>query len=264
LPKSPEIHPTAIVAPDARIGDDSRIGPYVIIESDVALGARCQVHAFAVIKSFTEMGDDNVIHERCTLGGAPQHLRYGGEETHLKIGSGNTFRESVTAHRAFVPGESTTIGSHNLLMVDAHVAHDCRVGDHNIFANGTALAGHVEVGDHVVLGGGAMVHQWCHIGRHAMVGAMSAVRQDVLPFSKTSGFPARTLGTNAVGLKSAGFSREDMALIKRALHILFRKGQSREDNLAALRAVGSPHTDLIVDFVQSSRRGICRLGSASK
>src|ERR687890_640597 len=217
-----EIHPTAVVSPGARLAEDVRVGPYVVIEDEVVVGDGCVIGAHSVVKQFTTLGRRNRVYEHAVLGGEPQDVKFKGERSRLLIGDDNLIREGVTLHRANGEGEATLIGSRNFLMIGVHVAHNCVVGDDNVFANGVALAGHVTVEDHAFLASNVGAHQFVRFGRYAMVGGKTKVIQDVLPFFTTDGNPARVRGLNTIGLRRGGFSTEARAALKRAYQILFR------------------------------------------
>ena len=168
-----EIHPTAIVSPNASIARGVRVGPYAVIEDEVVVGAGCEIGAHAVVKRFTTLGERNRVHEHATLGGEPQDVKFRGERSALLIGDDTLIREYATLHRASGEGEATRVGSRNFLMVGTHVAHNCEVGDDNVFANGAALAGHVVVEDHAFLASNVGAHQFVRFGRYAMVGGKS-------------------------------------------------------------------------------------------
>ena len=187
-----QIHPSAIVAATAELGDNNRIGAYAIVEDDVHLGSDNVIAAHAVVKCGTRMGDGNRVYEHAVIGGAPQHLKFTDESivTLTEIGNDNVFREAVTINRGYIEGKATIIGDGNYLMTSAHIGHDCEVGNQNVFANASALAGHVILGEHVFVSGGVMIHQFTHVGSYAMLGGNSKITQDVLPFMITDGNPA--------------------------------------------------------------------------
>lgn len=255
------IHPTAVVDPRAELGPDVEIGPYAIIEGPVRLGARVQVQAHGAVKGQTEIGADSRIFSFACIGGDPQDLKYRGEPTRLVVGERNTFREFSTANRGTAAGEAITrIGDDNLFMANTHVAHDCVVGNHCVFANSVAVAGHVIIQDRVVLGGLAAVHQFGRIGRCAMVGGGGMAAQDVPPFTIAQGDRARLVGLNVVGLRRAGFSREVMSALKGAYRELFQSGMPLRIAAEQVRAFYSDVPEVIemVDFLETSQRGICR------
>jgi UDP-N-acetylglucosamine acyltransferase len=249
------VHPTAIVAPGARLGRDVIVGPYAIVEDDVTIGDGTEIRAHAVIKRFTTLGAGNRVYEGAVVGGEPQDLSFKGLRSRVVIGDRNTIREGVTISRSTVEGGATVVGSDCFLMAGVHLAHDNRVGDRVIMANGVALAGHVHVADHAVIGGGAMAHQFVRIGRLAMVGGLSAVHQDCLPFVTTDGLPARALGLNVIGLRRAGFSPAQRSAVKRAFRVLARSGLPLAEALERLDALGDPLADEIAAFVRGSKRG---------
>ncbi len=178
------IHPLALVSPQAKLGNNVIIGPFSIVEPDVTIGDDCTLAGRVVIKNGTTLGANNTVHEGAVLGGCPQHTRMPERLGRLAIGSHNVFRENCTVHRALHEGTETTIGSHNLLMVGVHVAHDCAVGDNLVFANNALLGGFVTVGDRAFISGAVAVHQFCRVGRLAMVGGCARVVQDLyrLPY----------------------------------------------------------------------------------
>ncbi len=255
------IHATAVVDSRAELGVDVEIGPYAVIEGKVQLGDRVQVQSHAVVRGQTTIGADSRIFSFACVGGDPQDMKYRGEETALVVGQRNVFREHVTANRGTSHGGGVTrIGNDNLFMANAHVAHDCVVGDHCVFANSVAIAGHVLVQDRAVLGGLAAVHQHGRIGRCSMVGGGGMAAQDVPPFTIAQGDRARLVGLNVVGLRRAGFTREVMSALKTAYRELFQAGMPLRIAAEQVRAFYSdvPEVIELVDFLESSQRGICR------
>ena len=258
----PAVHETAVVAKGARLGRGVKVGPYAVIGSDVVLGPRTIVEAHAVIDGDTHLGEGNHVFPFASIGLAPQDLKFGGEKTRVRIGDRNVFREGVTIHRGTAGGGGLTeIGSLNLFMAQAHVAHDCRVGSQTIFANAATLAGHVSVDDFATVGAFSAVHQFCRVGRHAFLGGFTVATMDVLPYSKTVGNrPACLFGPNVMGLKRRGFSAEAIAAIRRAYRILMRSGLGATEALARIEAeegVGDrEEVRVLVDFVRTAKRGV--------
>jgi UDP-N-acetylglucosamine acyltransferase len=153
------------------------VGAFSIIGPDVTIGARTIIEPHAIIAGPTSIGADNHIFQFASLGGAPQDKKYKGEPTRLEIGDRNVFRECCTLNRGTTHDRGVTrIGSDNLFMAYAHVAHDCTVGNQTVFANCAMLGGHVEVGDWVILGGLTAVHQFSRLGAHAFLGGGSRSR----------------------------------------------------------------------------------------
>jgi len=253
-----QIHPTAIVSSNARLGAGAAVGPYAVIEDDVDIGDNCQIAAHVVIKRFSRLGARNRVFEHAVLGGEPQDVKFGGETSYLEIGDDNLIREFSTFHRASGEGETTRVGSRNFFMVGMHVAHNCLIGDDNIFANEVALAGHIEIEDHVFVSNNVGAHQFVRMGRYAMVGGKSKIVQDVLPFFITDGNPPRVRGLNSVGLRRAGFSSEARSALKRGYQVLFRNGLSLEDAVLELEQIEDPHVAHLVRFIKRSKRGFHR------
>ena len=177
------IHPTAVIAPGARLDSTVEVGPYAVIGPRVTIGPGTTVGPHAVIEGRTRIGAGNRIFQFASVGAQPQDLKYAGEDTELQLGDQNLVREFTTLHIGTSGGGGVTrIGNRNLFMAYAHVAHDCQVGSDCVLANAATLGGHVEIGDHVILGGLAAVHQFTRIGQHAFVAGGSMVVMDVSPF----------------------------------------------------------------------------------
>ncbi|GAA0815918.1 acyl-ACP--UDP-N-acetylglucosamine O-acyltransferase [Colwellia sp. D2M02] len=254
------IHPQAIIAPGAVIGENVTIGPWTYIASNVVIGDNCNISSHVVINGPTTIGKGNRIFQFASIGEDCQDLKYAGEPTELIIGDNNIFRESCTIHRGTAQDNSLTqIGSNNLFMAYTHVAHDCVVGNHCIMANNASIAGHVHVGNHVIIGGMAGVHQFCHIGQHSFVAANALVLKDVPAYVMASGQPAKPFGLNSEGLKRRGFAKETILNIKRAYKAVYRKGLSLEDALSSIDE--QDQSDELLAFsesIKASTRGIIR------
>ena len=228
------VHPLACVSPHANLAAGTEVGPFAVIEAGVNIGPNCRIAAHAVIKCGTSLGADNQVGENAVLGGQPQHIAPPEETGQLKIGDGNAFREHVTLHRAMHAGQTTLIGDGNLLMVNAHVAHDCVVGNEVILANNVMLGGHVQIADRAYLGGAVGVHQHCRIGSLAMVGGQARVTRDVPPFVMVDGETSCLVGLNKVGLRRAGYSTDDVAQLKEAYRFIYRSGLAWAEMLEQL------------------------------
>ncbi|HEX5960642.1 MAG TPA: acyl-ACP--UDP-N-acetylglucosamine O-acyltransferase [Rhodanobacteraceae bacterium] len=255
------VHPTAIVAADARLADDIAVGPYTVIGAGVEIDVGCRVGAHALIQGQTRIGRDNRIDAYASIGGDPQDKKYRGERSELVIGEGNTFHEFVTINRGTAEGGGVTrIGDDNWVMAYVHVAHDCQIGSHTIFANNATLAGHVEIGDWVVLGGFAGVHQFCKIGAHAFAAMYSAINRDVPPFIYVAGQFAEPRGVNAEGLKRRGFDTQRIAAIKRAYRTLYMSHKTLGEARAALAGQADASEDVraFCDFIDRSERSLVR------
>ena len=230
------IHPTAIIDPGARIGEDIEIGPNVIVESDVVIGDRCRLMAGAVIHRYTEMGPENVVGPYCVLGGLPQDLGFDpNTPTYLRIGSGNIFREYVTLSRATAEGGATTLGDGGYFMTHTHVGHDCSIGNRVIMANSAAIAGHCEIHDGANLSANCMVHQFCWVGRLAMMRGLSGASCHIPPFVTVREVNLAA-GLNVVGMRRAGFDAEQRDQVKAAYRLLYRSGLTPAAALAEMDA----------------------------
>jgi UDP-N-acetylglucosamine acyltransferase len=184
-------------------------------------------------------------------------LKYHGEPTRLRIGDRNIFREHVTVHRSNTDAEDTRIGSHNFFMAHCHVGHNARVADHVIIANGALLGGHVTVEDWAFVSGNCLVHQFVRVGTLALMQGGAAISKDLPPYCVARGDNG-ICGLNAVGLRRAGFKAGERLELKRLYHLLFRSGQKLSAATAAARKeFTSDVARALLDFVISSRRGIC-------
>lgn len=257
------IHPTAIVDASAKLGVGVHVGAYAVIEGSVEIGDHCTIDTHAVVHSRVHMGPGNRVHPHAVLGGLPQDLGFDPDrETFVEIGQGNVFREGVTISRATAMGGATRVGSHNYLMNNAHIGHDCLIGDHNVMASGATLGGHVHVGDRIFFGGGVMVHQFCRIGSYAILQGLAGINKDVIPFTLVGGRPGKHYRLNLVGLRRDGIDGERL----RAISTAFRRLRARE-NLEGL-----PDTEelsyLRCWLAEPSKRGclafFARQGTASE
>ena len=257
---SAEIHPTAIVAQSASIGEGASVGACAVVGEDVSLGPECVVLAHAVLQGPITAGGANKFYSFSSVGSDPQDLKYRGERTELTIGSGNTFREFVTVNRGTAGGGGVTrIGDGNLFMAYAHVAHDCQVGSNTIFANGATLAGHVVVEDCATVGAFSAVQQMCRVGAHAFIGGYSVITRDALPFVKSVGERnAASYGINSIGLKRKGFSEEAIISLKRAYRILKQPGLNTSQALEKIASElpASQEVTELVEFIRKAGKGV--------
>src|SRR5215207_3315339 len=255
------IHQTAIVAPGAKIGEGCHVGPFCTIGEGVALGSRVRLDSHVVVDGRTTIGDDTHVFPFASIGLAPQDLKYAGEPTATEIGKRNQIREFVTVHRGTAGGgELTKIGDDNLLMAQAHVAHDCRLGNEIIMANAATLAGHVEIADRANVGAYSGVHQFCRIGYEAFVGGYSVVVKDAPPFAIIQGNHAKCYGLNRVGMKRRGYSKDTIEKLHRAYHMLL---SAKLNTTQALEKIKEEITDCaeveyLIEFIESSKRGVVK------
>ncbi|MCH8967213.1 MAG: acyl-ACP--UDP-N-acetylglucosamine O-acyltransferase [Planctomycetes bacterium] len=257
------IHPTAIVDSQARIGRDVEIGAFCVVGADVTLGDRCKVHHHVTIEGDTTIGEACEIFPQAVIGMRPQDIKYAGERTQLDIGSGNTFREMVTVHPGTANGGGITrIGDGNLILIGAHVAHDCHIGSGCIIANYVQFAGHVRVEDNVNVGGHSAVHHFVTVGKHAFIGGMTRVAADVPPFMvvvAARGTRSEIRMVNGVGLERGGYSHENISALKMAFMKLFSR-RARMDGKAIRDRVQeilhteplNPHVKYLCEFLMRS------------
>jgi UDP-N-acetylglucosamine acyltransferase len=251
------IHPTAIIHPQAKLDATAQIGPYAVIDANVELGAHCVVGPHAYLTGATRIGSHNKFHAGCVIGDAPQDLKYQDEPTRVRIGDHNVFREHATVHRATTAEGETVIGSHNFLMANSHVGHNCQLSDHVIIANGALLGGHVTVQDRAFISGNCLVHQFTRVGTLAIMQGGSAISKDLPPFTIARGDNG-ICGLNAIGLRRAGFNSEQRLELRKLYHALFRGEHNWQMTLAESRKnFNSPAAKTLLDFVAEARRGLC-------
>jgi UDP-N-acetylglucosamine acyltransferase len=257
-----EIHPQAVVAPDAKLGAGVKVGAYAVVGESAELGDGCVLHAHAMVQGPAKFGRHNVFHPFCVIGGDPQDYTYGGERTELIVGDNNIFREYVTVSRGTKKGGGTTfLGSGNFLLAYAHIGHDCRIGDQTLFVNGATLAGHVTVQDFATIGAFCPVHQFCRIGRYAYVGASTVITQDVPPYSKVvTTRETKSYGVNSIGLERKGFSKKRMRTLQQAFRLLNRSKLNTSQALAEIRKTLANSDDVqeLIQFIESAERGIVK------
>ncbi len=257
-----QIHSTAIIEQGARLGEGAVIGPYCCVGGMVELGDGVRLHSHVVVAGKTTIGPNTHVYPFASIGHPPQDLKYKGEESELVIGANNVIREHATMNPGTAGGGMITrIGNNCLFMVGAHVAHDCDIANHVIMANNATLAGHVAVDDFAILGGLSAVHQFCRIGRHAMIGGMSGVENDVIPYGSVTGNRARLDGLNIVGLRRRGFSRSEVAAMRKAYRLLFAQEGTMAERLEDVAEMYRDNVAVmeIVGFIRSdSSRAICQ------
>ena len=256
-----KIHPQAIVEEGAKIGAEVVIGPFCIIGSDVEIGDRTVLHSHIVVKGHTKIGCDNQIFQFASIGEANQDLKYNGEPTKTIIGDRNRIRESVTIHRGTVQGGGVTrIGDDNLLMINAHIAHDCQIKNRCILANNATLAGHVELDDFVIVGGMSAIHQFVVVGAHVMLGGGSMVSQDVPPYVMAQGNHAQPFGVNLEGLKRRGFDKPALHAIRNVYKLIYRSGKTLDEVIPEIERIAETEASVsfFLSFFKRWTRGIIR------
>lgn len=260
---SSRIHPTAIIESGAQLHETVEVGPYAIVGAGVSIGAGTKIGAHAVIQGQVTLGQENVIFPGVVIGLEPQDYAYKGDVSQVIIGDRNHLREYVTVHRATQSEAVTRIGNDNLLMVNAHVGHNCQIEDRVTIANGVSLGGYAHIESRAVIGGMAGIHQFVRVGQLSMVAAMSRITRDVPPFMMVEGYPPRVRGLNKVGLQRNGI--EDMAALKAAYRLLYFSNEPYRENLARLRQQNGHGSvaqlcHFLQESLQPSRRGAISAG----
>jgi UDP-N-acetylglucosamine acyltransferase len=256
---SAQVHPTAIVSTEATVADGVRIGPYTVVEGPVTIGPDCNVGPHVHLVGPLVLGRGNLVGTGTVIGTDPQHLGYQGQPTRTEIGDSNVFREHVTVHRGSHVEGVTRIGHKNYFMAHAHVAHDCKVANECILANAVLLGGHCELQDRVFMSGSSAIHQFVRMGRLSLLTGLEGVSKDVVPFV-TVRDRFTLLGVNAIGMRRAGFSPDDIRVAREAFRILYRSDLMLSTAIERLATdLGShPIAAEMLRFIHGSRRGIMR------
>lgn len=254
-----QISPLAFVHPEAKLGDGNIIGPFCYIDRNTAIGDGNVMQNSVTINYGARIGSGNEIFPGASISTKPQDLKFRGEDSICEVGDNNSIRENVTISRGTASKGTTVVGNSNLLMENMHIAHDCIIGSHCIIGNSTKFAGEVTVDDHAIISAEVLIHQFCHIGGYVMVQGGSRTSQDIPPYIIAGKEPIRYAGVNLVGLRRRGFSNEQIDQIHTAYRLLYSKGliaEGIEEIKKNLKV--SEDIKYIIDFVESSKRGIIR------
>lgn len=254
-----QIHPLAVVDPEAKLGDGNVIGPFCVIDKNVVIGNNNKFLNSVTIHYGARIGDNNEFFPGASISTKPQDLKFKGEETTCEIGDNNSIRENVTISRGTASRGKTVVGNGNLLMENMHVAHDCIIGNGCIIGNSTKFAGEVEVDDCAIISATCLFHQFCRVGSYIMFQGGSRTSQDIPPYVIAGKEPVRYAGVNIIGLRRRGFSNETIEAIHDAYRIIYAQGVLK-DGIAEARAKypNVQEVENICSFIESSKRGIIR------
>ena len=248
------------IHPDAKIGKDVTISPFVTIYEDVVIGDGTYIHPNVTLYPGARIGKNCKIFPGVTVAAVPQDLKFNGEYTTAEIGDNTTLRECVTVHRGTASKGRTVVGNNCLLMAYCHVAHDCELGNNLIISHATQLAGEVVIDDNTVIGGGTLVHQFTHIGSYAMIQGGTPVNKDIPPYVMAARSPISFVGLNIVGLRRRGFTNEQIATLQEIYRRIFNSDSNMTDALNAIEAEipASPERDYVLSFIRNSSRGVIK------
>ena len=254
-----QISPLAYVHPEAILGDTNIIGPFCYIDRDTVIGDNNVLQNSVTINVGARIGNGNEIFPGASLSTKPQDLKFKGETTTCQIGDGNSIRENVTISRGTASKGKTIVGNNNLLMENMHIAHDCVVGNNCIVGNSTKFAGEVTIDDNAIISATVLTHQFCKIGSYVMIQGGCRFSQDIPPYIIAGKEPTKYCGINLVGLRRRGFSNELIESIHEAYRLLYSKGVLKEGIEEIKKNLQiTPEIQYIIDFVESSKRGIIR------
>ncbi len=255
-------HPSSFIDPDAVIGENVEIGPFVVVEAGAVIGNGCRLEGHSQVLGGVRLGENCVVGHNAVIGGDPQDFKFSRKiKSGVEIGNGTMIRENVTVHRGSREGSVTRIGMSNFLMAASHVGHDVQMGDHNVLANNCLLGGEVHIGSRNFFGGGSAFHQFVRVGDLSMVKGLTSISQDVPPFVMASD-SNQVRGLNVVGMTRAGFTQEQRNGVKKAFNHMYRAGLNLSQALeAADKLSWSDEGKQFIDFFRNaSSKGVCRLG----
>ena len=255
-----QISPLAFVHPEAKLGDNNVIGPFCYIDKNTVIGDNNVFQNSVTINYGARIGNNNEILAGASISTKPQDLKFKGEDTICEIGDNNSIRENVTISRGTASKGTTIVGNNNLLMENMHIAHDCVIGNGCIIGNSTKFAGEVIVDDFAIVSATVLIHQFCRIGSYVMVQGGSRTSMDIPPFVIAGKEPIRYAGLNIIGLRRRGFSNEIIELIKEAYNIIYNGTGTRAEAIQQIKDTlqMTPEIQYIIDFVESSERGIIK------
>jgi UDP-N-acetylglucosamine acyltransferase len=252
------IHPTALVNPAAKLGENIIVGPYALIEADVEIGDDCIIGPHAVIYNGARIGNRVKIFQGASVANFPQDLKFAGEKSVFIIGNDTIIREFATLHRGTKETGKSSVGKNCLIMAYGHVAHDCSIGDNCIIANAVQIGGHCHIEDWVIIGGSTPVHQFSLIGEHSMIAGGIRITQDVPPYILTAHTPASFAGLNVIGLRRRGFKNEDIQILKEAFGYLYSKSLNVSQAVEVMKSKfgENVYVQKLIEFLGKSKRGI--------
>ena len=254
-----QIHPLAVVDPEAKLGDNNIVGPFCVINKDVVIGDNNRFLNGVTIHEGARIGNDNEFFPGSSISTKPQDLKFKGEITTCEIGNNNSIRENVTISRGTASKGKTVIGNGNLLMENMHVAHDCVIGNGCIIGNSTKFAGEVEIEDYAIISATCLFHQFCKVGSYVMFQGGSRTSQDIPPYVIAGKEPIRYAGVNLIGLRRRGFSNDVIETIHDTYRIIYFKGVIKDGIMEArAKYPDSKEVDYICSFIETSKRGVIR------
>lgn len=250
-----KISKLAYVDPEARIGDNVVIDPFVYIEGNVVIGDNCHIRPNAVIRSGARIGNNNQIHEGSIIAATPQDFRWKGEDSLVIIGDNNTIREHVIINRSIFPGEATRIGNNSFVMAQSHIGHDSNIGDYCVLGNAVKIAGDVNIGDFTILSSNALVHERCDVGSYCLIKGGCRVNNHVPPFTIMAHNPIEYKGVNSFVLRRCNKSETAIDEIASAYRHVYASNTSVFNALRRIKVDVDdiPEKQEIIKFIEDHK-----------
>ena len=245
------------ISPNAKIGKNCKIFPFVYIEDDVVIGDNCIIFPFVSICDGTRMGNNNKVHQGSVIAALPQDFDFRGEKSECIIGDNNIIRENVVINRATHIGGKTVLGNDNVLMEGAHISHDTKVGNRCVIGYGTKIAGDCEIQDGVIFSSSVIENAKTRVGRGAMIQAGTTFSKDVPPYiicTKRSEYG----GVNFTMGRVYGVEEKTLKHIANAYRLLFLTQTSVFDatNQIEQQVPDGPEVRNIISFLRTTKLGI--------
>lgn len=253
------VHPTAIIAPEAEVAQGAHVGPYCVISGRVKLAHGVRLMEHVSISGPAEIGQGTTIYPFATIGHPPQDLKFGPDSitAGVRIGRDCQIREHVSVHAATGNEHPTTLGDRVFMMATSHIGHDATVGNDAILVNGALVGGHAKLGDGVNMAGASTVAQHTRVGRLAFISGNSGTSTDVPPFCVLI-YRNQLEGINLVGMRRAGIPREHITRTRQAFRDVLRKPLQKAEMLERLAELAEdcPPVQEIHDFIAEAKRPI--------
>tara|TARA_A100000171_G_C2130825_1_gene146588 strand:- start:1017 stop:1823 length:807 start_codon:yes stop_codon:yes gene_type:complete len=258
-----QIHASAIVEGDVKLGEGVEIGPFCVVRGDVTLAEGVRLLSGVSLQGPVSIGKNTIVYPGAAIGYEPQDYKFkpGSATAGVVIGEDSILREHVTVHAASNEHTPTKIGNRTMMMVGSHAGHDVTVGDDVVIVNATLLAGHTVVQDRVTMSGSVLVHQHCRIGRQAMCSGGSILTGDVPPYCMSAG-RNMIVGLNMVGMRRSGMPKEEIEAVRHAYKAVLRHNPPLKEMCAELAELAghSAAVKQISDFIAEAKRPIVPVG----
>lgn len=231
-----KISKLAYVDPEAKLGDNIVIEPFVYIEGDTVIGDNCHIRPNAVIRAGARIGENNHIYEGAVIAATPQDFRWKGEDSYVIIGDNNTIREHVIINRSIHHEGATRIGNNSFIMAQSHIGHDSSIGNYCVLGNAVKIAGDVNIGNYTILSSHALVHEGCDVGEWCLIKGGCRVNNHVAPYCVMAHNPIEYKGVNSFVLRKADMEEQIIDDIASAYRHIYHSNTSLFNAIRRIQA----------------------------